>query len=378
VNYQLPIIYSMSKAPTFFNLTLPDGTEVRGLGLYFTPDVEGGRTNEAARGDEVVQRSANHVPRIGLVVAEDCENLTKTLDRLVLIILATSLPMLAAAIFAVRLVLRRGLRPLSRLADQTRHIGKDSLQTRFPTDGLPEELMPICGRLNDLLSRLELTFSEMSEYAGKVTHELRTPLAILRLKIEQAGEELPPELAEEFQGQLQHLAHVVEQSLCIARAEQGGLRLMPCPMDLAELVDDVAEDFSLLAHEQGRQVVSKKSGQRLEIFVDPKYTRQIIHNLLSNALKHGQGDIYIKLSGSREYSSVTILNRVPAKPSPAQETLGLGLRVVDSLLQLQPEIKSRRHHGRRFYAIRLSFPRGVSPAGGPVPVHGSKTAVTGV
>jgi signal transduction histidine kinase len=271
-------------------------------------------------------------------------------------------------------VLRRGLRPLSRLAEQARHIGVDSLRTRFPTEGLPVELTPISGRLNDLLSRLESSFSEMSEYAGKVTHELRTPLAILRLKIEQAGAEIPPELAEEFQTQLQHLANVVDQSLCIARAEQGRLRLSPCAIDLAELVADVAEDFSLLANEQNRQVIFKKPARRLEINVDPKYTRQIVHNLLSNALKHGQGDISIKLSGGAAHCAMTILNSVPGGAAPARETLGLGLRVVDSLLQLQPEIKFRRRHGRRFYAVRLSFPA-ARQAGPPLPLPG-KSAFT--
>jgi signal transduction histidine kinase len=370
----LPRTYSTSTRPQFFNLKLADGGEARGVGLRFTPDTENEQAGGEGDGDgdeggsrKPERTESPEIPQIGLVVAVNCAHLDRALNGLVFIMVAAIVLMLGAAVFLVRLAVHRGLRPLDRLAEQTRQIGVGSLQLRFPADDLPEELLPICERLNALLARLELAFSEMSEYAGKVTHELRTPLAILRLKLEQAGGDIPPELAEEFQAQLQQLAHVVDQSLCIAKAEQGRLRLSPCPMDLADLVIDVAEDFSLLAGEQDRRVVFKRTGATLDITVDPKYTRQIVHNLLSNALKHGQGDIRIRLSGSPARCTLTILNRVAAEPAAARETLGLGLRVVDSLLQLQPEIKYRRRHGRHYYAVQMDFPRAGRQAGIPVP-----------
>ena len=173
--------------------------------------------------------------------------------------------------------------------------------------------------------------------------------------MEQAGGKVTPDMADDLQAEIQQLTHVVDQSLFIAKAEQGRLKLSPRRLDLAQTVAEVAEDFSLLAEAQQRRVVIKKLRAQLPVNADPKYTRQIIHNLLSNALKHGQGDIVLKLAG-RQGCAVTIFNRARPESAAHPETLGLGLRVVDSLLQLQPELRSRRRQGRNYYVVRLVFP----------------------
>jgi K+-sensing histidine kinase KdpD len=195
----------------------------------------------------------------------------------------------------------------------------------------------------------------MSEYAAKVAHELRTPLAILRLKVEQAGDRIPPELAEQLQAELHQLTHVVDQSLLIAKAEQGRLKLQPRELDLAQLVLDVAEDFTLLAQEAGRTVrlVALNGGV---VLTDPKYTKQMLHNLLTNAFKHGQGDIRVKLTRRQNRLVLTIANWLRAPNAPNPEALGLGLRVVETLLSLQPNVKCLRRRNPRGYAVRLSFP----------------------
>jgi signal transduction histidine kinase len=221
---------------------------------------------------------------------------------------------------------------------------------------MPDELAPICDGLNQLLARLQNSFTEINHYAGKVAHELRTPLAILRLKIEQAGDRIAPELAEELQAELHQLSHVVDQSLFIARAEQGRIKAQPQTFDLAELVADVAEDFSLVASEGSRRVRLETDGQPVPVFADPKYVRQIIHNLLANAWKHGRGDIWLRLQRGRlGGGTLAILNQIQPRAAAAEGTLGLGLRVVDSLLALQPAMKCHRRAGKKYYAARLRF-----------------------
>lgn len=347
-NARLPADSCRATTPRFFNVMLPGKAGVRGVGFQFTP-MPAAEAGAAARGQEAA------VVSLGLAVAADRSRLDQALNTFIAIVAVTTILMLFAAGIFVDFMLRRGLFPLEQLAEQTRQIGAGSLAARFPTAGLPDELWPIGERLNDLLARLERSFIEMSEYASKVAHELRTPLAILRLKVEQGGGKITPDMADDLQAEIQQLTHVVDQSLFIAKAEQGRLKLSPRRLDLAETVAEVAEDFSLLAEAQQRRVVIKKLRAQLPVNADPKYTRQIIHNLLSNALKHGQGDIVLKLAG-RQSCAVTIFNRTRAESAAHPETLGLGLRVVGSLLQLQPELRSRRRQGRNYYAARLVFP----------------------
>ena len=343
-NAELPREVGAPDSPVYYEVVLPGGARGRAVGVCFVP-----------RGGSKAPATDLESPQVGLVIAGDRAKVDRLLSSLGVTVFLEGVLSLFATVLIVAFVLRRGLVPLERVAEQAGHIDARSLQTRFPLLGMPTDLVPICSRLNDLLARLQSSFSELGEYAAKVAHELRTPLSILRLKVEQAGDRIPPELSEELQAELHQLGHVVDQSLLIAKAEQGRLTLQLRPFDLAALVADVAEDFSLLAEEQGRRVMLQGSTCS-EVVADPKHARQIIHNLLANALKHGHGDIHVKLGRNGREHALTILNQVRREPTPAEDTLGLGLRVVDTLLHLQPGVRCLRRRGRHYFAIRLAFP----------------------
>ena len=346
----LPGEFGPSDDPRYFDLILPNGAKGRAIGIHFLPQHE----HEPEHPQAGEESSSGTDPVLRLVVAADRAKLDQTLHSFAEIVLLTGGLTLLATGLVIGVLLRRCLAPLNRVAEQASQIHAGSLGTRFPTNDMPAELDPICHRMNDLLARVESSFNEMNEYAAKVTHELRTPLAILRLKIEQAGGRIAPELAEDLQAELHRLTHVVEQSLLMAKAEQGRLVLQPYVFDLARLVEDVAEDFSLLAQEEGR-TVRLASPSTANVVADPKYLRQIIHNLFTNALRHGQGDIQVGLSASEGQCSLIIRNPVRSQPVSSSETLGLGLRVVDTLLHLQPEIQCERQPGPDFYLVKLTF-----------------------
>lgn len=276
-------------------------------------------------------------------------------------------PFTIAAIIIGFTLSHKSLRPIARLNEQLQTIRAPDLSRRIELPEADAEFRDLVRHVNDLLGRLDHAFADMSEYAAKVAHELRTPLAILRLKVEQAGDRIPPELAEQLQTELHQLTHVVDQSLLIAKAEQGRLKLQPRNLDLAQLVLDVAEDFALLAQEAGRAVRLLPMAGGV-VLADSKYTRQMLHNLFTNALKHGQGDVRVKLTRQGERLVLTIANwlRSPAAPEP--EALGLGLRVVETLLTLQPDVHCRRRCNLRGYVVRLSFPAATSPDDSPLRV----------
>jgi signal transduction histidine kinase len=253
------------------------------------------------------------------------------------------------------LLSRQSLRPIARLNDQLHTIRAANLSQRIELPEIDAEFRDLVRHLNELLGRLDRAFTDMSEYAARVAHELRTPLAILRLKVEQAGERIPPELAEQLQAELHQLTHVVDQSLLIAKAEQGRLKINPRAFDLAALVHDVAEDFALLAQEDDRAVkLSVRAGGM--VWADPKHARQILHNLFTNALKHGQGEIRVKLTRRDHGYALTLANRIRPRTSAQPDALGLGLRVVETLLSLQPELKCQRRRNARVYVVKLHLP----------------------
>jgi signal transduction histidine kinase len=277
--------------------------------------------------------------------------------------------LLAATVLLVAFTLRQGLRPLERLAQQARGIDAKSLKERFPTANLPTELAPITGRLNDLLARLERSFADLSEHAAKVSHELRTPLTVVRLKLEHAGGNVSPELAEEIQDELHQLSQYVDLALLIAKAEQGRLVAEPCVFDLAEAVRDVASDFSLLAAESGRHV-STVLDFPTYVEADPRHTRQILRNLLNNALNHGAGEIRCHVTRRGRWVALWIGNRLAPQPTSTDSTR-IGLKVVQTLLTLQPVLRYRCRPGRNYYGAMISFPAqsSASVASSPVPEY---------
>lgn len=286
------------------------------------------------------------------------------LGELVETSLLYGIPLALATLLLGYWLARKSVKPIAAMNRQLQAIRAQNLSQRIQLREADEEFRDLVRYINELLGRLEKSFKDMSEYAAKVAHELRTPLAILRLKVEQAGSQMPPDLAEELQTELHHLAYVVDQSLLIAKAEQGRLVLRPDLFDLAAVVADVAGDFALLANEEDR-VMNLRQISPSPVTADSKYTRQMVHNLLANALKHGQGEIRVKLGPSNGYNVLTISNRLRSRPADQSESLGLGLRVVNTLLSLQPAVKFRQRFTSNSYAIRLAFPAPIPPGANP-------------
>jgi len=275
-------------------------------------------------------------------------------------ILVGAAPLLLATALLGWWLARKSLLPISSVNQQLKAKTPANLGQPIKLPEADIEFRDLLVQLNDLLKRLNASFTEMNEYAAKVAHELRTPLSIMRLKVEQADGRIDPELAEELQGELHRLTHVVDQSLLIARAEQGRLCALRAPCDLAALVAEVVEDFALLAREENRRLLRDSPGHAW-VTADARHLRQIIHNLLSNALKHGQGDFWVRVRNLRGRASLTILNRVEYCTLDLERNLGLGLRVVAVLMRLDPELRFQRRRGLTSHAVRVSCPSVPAP-----------------
>jgi signal transduction histidine kinase len=264
------------------------------------------------------------------------------------------LPVALIAVAGGYWLARQSLRPIANVNRQleAKHPGNLGEPVALPE--LDYEFRDLARQLNALLQRLEDSFAEMNNYAAKVAHELRTPLAIMKLKVEQAGGRIAPELAEELEGEIHRLTHVVDQSLFIARAEQGRVSAMRSVFNLSTAVQEVVEDFQLLAAEQKRHFTCQATAD-CWIAADPRHLRQILHNLLTNALKHGDGDLTVRVK-PRGKSAVLLVGNRARRTETTEPALGLGLRVVAALLKLEPDLHWQRRHGRQYHLARLRVP----------------------
>jgi signal transduction histidine kinase len=267
------------------------------------------------------------------------------------------------------LAVRKTFAPLVSLNDQLDSIEPNNLQVQVQIQTDDSELSQLQEHINGLLARISLSFHQLQSHSAQVAHELRAPLTIIRLKIEEAADKIEPSLAEEIQTELLRLTMHVEQALLVARAEQGHLRPNRIRFDLGELLEDVAQDFRLLAKEQGRQI--EVSTARSLVTADPKYLKQILYSLLANSLRHGRGTVYAALQPGARSTALSIKNRIKSEDSDETLDLGLGRRIVAALTALQQnmEVQTKREEG--WYEVTLSIYEAATTGSGDAPVAGT-------
>ena len=301
----------------------------------------------------------------GSYTEEEIESIMAELLRSSLVF---SVPLVLLIIALGYYIARQSLRPIENLNRQLQSVNPGTLGRKVELPEGDEQFRSLTRHLNDMLARLEQSFLEMSEYAAKVAHELRTPITILRHKVEQSQGKIDPDMAEDLQEELLRLNHVVEQSLLIAKAGQGRLAWRSELVDLSSLATELVRDFDLLATAQDRKIqFHAEPGHVVE--TDAKYCKQILHALLTNALIHGRGDIRVRLIGRGRRVSFATVNEVRSTPTASELTLGLGLRVVRALVGQQPTLRFRQHHGSRHHASCLSFPTAAVGIERPVPAR---------
>lgn len=309
---KLPRRAGPANTPVFWNLTLPTGQPGRAVGLRFQP-----------AGRDSKRRAAAPLEGI-LVVASQRRDLDRTLAMLALVLAGSGLVLLTATALVVPRLLRRGLAPLQQLAQATARIDARSLAERFPTAGLPGELVPITARLNELLGRLEEAFERERRFSADLAHEFRTPIAELRSLAELAiklPDARPADADQQVLAIALHLESILTRLLVLARTERGQLPVQREPVALGPLVREVCARFQKRATDRQLSLHwDVTDGAAAES--DPVLLRSILTNLLDNAV---------------EYSPPGSRVEVQASAPDGR----LHLQVINPVDQLQPEDLSK-------------------------------------
>ncbi len=246
---------------------------------------------------------------------------------------------------------RKSLRPVAAINLQLQTIGATNLASRVDAPEADPELTAITANINSLLARIETSYRDLSEFSARVAHELKTPLTLMRLQLEDSSQRIEPELAESLQDELRRMEHYVEQSLLIARAERGQLDLPLQNIALKTLLEDLLEPFALLAREENRELrLHAPSAANVE--ASPWAIRQILHNLIGNALQHGSQDIQISLKESEQAVTLTLANSLRSTPQPGT---GLGLRAAEAIARQHPGLTLSKEEDGQTHTATLRW-----------------------
>jgi signal transduction histidine kinase len=294
-------------------MTLPDGRPGRVIFLQFYPRVEDGGGRSKISTD--VQGSERHDPCM-VAVARGTGEISRVLGVFLAAIGGIGLLLPLAIAVTAGLVVRRGLRPLERVAQEARSITPRTLSHRFPEEDLPAELVPICSRLNSLLGRLEEAFARERRFTADAAHELRTPIAELRSFAEVAlmapgdARALKNTVKECLEIALQ-METLVTALLSLARLEAGIHTLTLEPIELGPIVREAW--LSLEDRAQARNVsVDCELDSPAPIQGDKALVKIIIGNLVTNAVEYTPSGASIRCRVERRNGSARFVVENPA------------------------------------------------------------------
>jgi two-component system, OmpR family, sensor histidine kinase BaeS len=222
-----------------------------------------------------------------------------------------SLAILVAGIgclFFLGSAMRRRMAPIGALIEAAAQIESGVYSARVPERG-GREVRALARTFNTMSARLSAIDLQRRSFLADVAHELRTPLAIMRGRLEAMLDGIHPRDDDHLRAVLEHAAaleRLVGDVATVALAETGGLPLNREPVDLAVLANAVAEDFAGTAQAAGVAIGVRVATDATPISGDPARIRQALANLVSNAIRYGSAGGLVEIIVEREGNGAAI------------------------------------------------------------------------
>ena len=215
---------------------------------------------------------------------------------------------------------RRAFAPIAALTAAAEKIHEGNLKQELPRTGTGDELDRLTEVFNAMTGRLDESFNRIREFTLHASHELKTPITVLRGETETALRESPLSSAERERAvsqldELNRLARIVDGLTLLAKVDARQITLTYEGISLGELVRDNFADLEILAEPHGIQV-NLDVCEELSVLGDRHRLRQLLLNLADNAVKYNEpgGRVTIRLERKAEFAEFTIANTGPGIP----------------------------------------------------------------
>ena len=303
------------------------------------------------------------------------EQVERKFGILVLVVLSGSI--LASILIAIP-VTRRGLRPLEEMKRSLERIGPTHLNERVAPANWPRELQPLAIAFDEMLKRLDDSFTRLSQFSADLAHELRTPIANMlgEAQVALSRDRSAAEYRETIEstiGECERLSGIVDNLLFVARADAATEPVERIRFDARAAVEKIAAFYETIAED--RHVAINCSGQG-QISADPALFERAVGNLVDNALRFTpeNGSIQIALAERANDFEIAVsdngsgvapehLPRVfdrfyRAESSRGSDGAGLGLALVKSIVDLHGGTARIQSEIGRGTMVSLTFPKG--------------------
>src|SRR5215831_15408709 len=282
---------------------------------------------------------------------------------------------LASALIAI-IVTRRGLQPLREMTESLARIGPDQLKQRIGSSGWPRELQPLAIAFDQMLKRLDDSFTRLSQFSADLAHELRTPIANMlgEAQVALTRDRTAADYRETIESSVaecERLSRIVDNLLFVARVDAAREPIARKWFDARLAIEKIAAFYQTVADDHHVTISCSGDGQ---IYADPDLFERAVGNLLDNALRFtpAHGSIHIAVSKHNGDFEVVVtdngcgiapehLPRVfdrfyRAESSRGSDGAGLGLALVKSILDLHGGSTKVESELGRGTTVTLTFP----------------------
>ena len=272
-----------------------------------------------------------------------------------------TLPILLVLLVIDIAIFRRALLPLRQASEIAQHITPARTDIRLPLQEIPTEVRPLVSAINKALDRLDEGFRLQREFTADAAHELRTPLSILRTRVETLDN---PGVAKALRLDIEAMSRVVGQLLDIAELE--AFAIDPAEVaDLQAASAEVAGFIAPLALEQGREIALLGATEPVLVKGNVEMIKRAIRNLAENAIRHAPKDTVVEFvvedngtvtvqdhgPGISDEERELIFRRFWRRDRNSQGSSGLGLSIVQRIAELHGasiEVERRVMGGAQF------------------------------
>ncbi|MEC7816942.1 MAG: ATP-binding protein [Pseudomonadota bacterium] len=284
--------------------------------------------------------------------------------------LIVALPLLVLAVVAA---IRVGFRPLARLEKPIRNMAPETIH-HLDDRQAPKEVAGLVQAVNGLLKRLDQALERERRFSADAAHELRTPLAALRLNLENLTADNPEQYADLIQS-VDRMVHLVEQLLLLSRVEAGAVTAAETH-DLSELVAQSIADVTPLALKKQIEPVLQDDIHQAMIKGHGALIHTLMRSLLANAIQYSpeQSTVTTRLAADGTGYSILVCDQGPGIPPEARERAmsrfvrldqrigggaGLGLAIARRIAELHGGhlLLTDRQDGQPGLCVQVWLPR---------------------
>ena len=290
------------------------GTSIEGGPTFRSITVDGQRCRAAT------VRQGDYTVHVAVSLAK-AENFLRDL----LLGLLMTLPLIGLMVFTGGLWLgKKAVEPVANLSAAAESISVENLSERLPMPEADDEIARLTVVLNDTFARLYASYEAATRFAADASHQLKTPVAVLRAGLESLrdGGSLNDTARLETESmlrQVRRLTSLIQDLLLLARTDARRMRLESQPFDLSELAAAALDDLQTLVYE--RLQIEDEIEPGLIVCADRRHIAMITQNLVENAAKYTPEGGRVKLMASRQGSLArfAVANTGPALPEEDRE-----------------------------------------------------------